>query len=63
MGANPRILKKNVEMTDISTSATVIRYTNNWKGSLGGWLLNPKVGFSQMKKELKGLANFYMEDQ
>ena len=50
-------------MTDVSTPATVIRYTNNWKGSLEGWLLDPKVGFSQMKKELKGLKNFYMAGQ
>ncbi|HPA72729.1 MAG TPA: NAD(P)/FAD-dependent oxidoreductase [Spirochaetota bacterium] len=56
-------VKKNIDMTDVSTPATVIRYTNNWKGSLEGWLLDPKVGFSQMKKELKGLANFYMAGQ
>jgi phytoene dehydrogenase-like protein len=56
-------VKKNIEMIDVSTPATVIRYTNNWKGSLEGWLLDPQVGFSQMKKELKGLANFYMAGQ
>ncbi len=56
-------IKKNLEMTDVSTPATVIRYTNNWKGSLEGWLLDPKVGFSQIKKELKGLKNFYMAGQ
>lgn len=56
-------IKKNLDMTDVSTPATVIRYTNNWKGSLEGWLLDPKVGFSQMKKELKGLKNFYMAGQ
>lgn len=56
-------IRKNIEMTDVSTPATVIRYTNNWKGSLEGWLLDPTVGFSQMKKELKGLKNFYMAGQ
>ncbi len=56
-------IKKNIEMTDVSTPATVIRYTNNWKGSLEGWLLDPKAGFSQMKKELTGLKNFYMAGQ
>ncbi len=56
-------IRKNLEMTDVSTPATVIRYTNNWRGSLEGWLLDPAVGFSQMKKEIKGLKNFYMAGQ
>ncbi len=56
-------IRKNIEMTDVSTPATVIRYTNNWKGSLEGWLLDPKAGFSQMKRELTGLNNFYMAGQ
>jgi len=55
--------KKNIEVTDLSTPATVIRYTNNWKGSLEGWLLTPEVGLKQMKKVLPGLKNFYMTGQ
>ena len=50
-------------MFDVSTPATVIRYTNNWKGSFEGWLLTPKMGFRQMKKVLPGLENFYMAGQ
>jgi phytoene dehydrogenase-like protein len=56
-------IKSNIEVTDISTPATVIRYTNNWKGSLEGWLLTPEVGLKQMKKVLPGLKDFYMAGQ
>jgi phytoene dehydrogenase-like protein len=56
-------IKENVEVTDVSTPATVIRYTNNWKGSLEGWLLTPKLGMKLMKKTLPGLKNFYLVGQ
>lgn len=56
-------IKINVEVIDVSTPATVIRYTNNWKGSFEGWLLTPGVGFKQMKKTLPGLDKFYMAGQ
>jgi len=56
-------IKSKVEVVDISTPATVIRYTNNWKGSLEGWLLTPEVGLKQMKKVLPGLRDFYMAGQ
>jgi phytoene dehydrogenase-like protein len=52
-----------IEEVDVSTPATVIRYTNNWKGSLEGWLLTPEVGFKQMKMSLKGLSHFHMIGQ
>ena len=56
-------IEKSIEVVDISTPATVIRYTNNWKGSLEGWILTPEVGLKQMKKTLPGLNNFYMAGQ
>jgi phytoene dehydrogenase-like protein len=56
-------IRSNIEVTDVSTPATVIRYTNNWKGSLQGWFLSPKMGFKTMKKVLPGLKNFYMAGQ
>ena len=56
-------IKSHVEVTDISTPATVIRYTNNWKGSLEGWLWTPEAGFKSMKKTLPGLKDFYMAGQ
>lgn len=56
-------IKNHIEMIDVATPATVIRYTNNWKGSLEGWILSPKMGFTQMSKTLPGLDNFYMIGQ
>lgn len=56
-------IKSNVEVIDVSTPSTVIRYTNNWKGSFEGWLLTPKMGLRSFKKVLPGLDNFYMAGQ
>ncbi len=56
-------IKPNVEMLDVSTPSTVIRYTNNWRGSFEGWVLTPKIGFSRMQNVLPGLSNFYMAGQ
>ena len=53
----------HVEEVDVSTPATVIRYTNNWKGSLEGWILAPEIGYSKPPKELPGLKDFYMTGQ
>jgi len=49
-----------VEVVDVSTPATVIRYTNNWKGSFEGWILTKNAGFTSYERELPGLENFYM---
>jgi phytoene dehydrogenase-like protein len=56
-------IKTKVKMIDVSTPATVIRYTNNWKGSLEGWLLTPEIGLKQLAGTLPGLKNFYMAGQ
>jgi phytoene dehydrogenase-like protein len=53
-------VRSKVEMTDVSTPATFMRYTSNWKGSFEGWLWTPKVGLGRMRKTLPGLDNFYM---
>ena len=53
-------IKDDIEMTDIASPATILRYTNNWKGSTQGWLpgknflASTKIGF-----KLEGLNNFY----
>lgn len=49
-----------VEMVDVTTPATIIGFTNNWKGSFEGWLLTPETGFRQLPSALPGLDNFYM---
>jgi len=57
-------LKKNVEVIDVATPATFNRYTNNWKGSVQGWM--PPADFMNVKslsKELPGLKKFYMIGQ
>jgi phytoene dehydrogenase-like protein len=52
-----------IEVTDVSTPATVIRYTGNWKGSMEGWLLTPQTGFKQLRRDLPGLRRFLMVGQ
>ena len=47
-------IKSHVEVSDIATPATVIRYTNNWKGSTLGWLPTHEVDLKPMKNELPG---------
>ncbi len=56
-------IKSHVEVTNLSTPATVIRCTNNWKGSMEGWLWTMEIGSKPMKKELPGLKDFYMAGQ
>ncbi len=56
-------IRENIEELDVSSPATVIRYTNNWKGSFEGWVMTPKIGFSKMKRTIKGLEGFYMAGQ
>jgi len=53
-------VRSKVEMTDVSTPATFMRYTSNWRGSFEGWLWTPKVGLGGVRKTLPGLDNFYM---
>lgn len=53
-------VRSKVEMTDVCTPATVMRYTNNWKGSFEGWLWTPEIGLGGMSKMLPGLNSFYM---
>lgn len=52
-----------VEATDVCTPATFYRYTNNWKGSTQGWEWLPGLIPETVKKELPGLAGFYMIGQ
>ena len=58
-------LAGQVEMRDIASPTTFVRYTGNWKGSFEGWQVTPATwNFGQvMKKTLPGLSNFYMAGQ
>jgi phytoene dehydrogenase-like protein len=55
-------LANQVEMRDVSSPTTFVRYTGNWKGSFEGWQVTPKTWSlgKVMKKTLPGLDNFYM---
>ena len=53
-------IKDRIEMVDVCTPATVIRYTGNWKGSFEGWMVTRENGFDSLSKELPGLDDFFM---
>jgi phytoene dehydrogenase-like protein len=55
--------KGKVEVVDVATPATVIRYTGNWKGSMEGWLMTPATGIKPLPLTLPHLKNFYMVGQ
>jgi len=56
-------LAAQVEMRDVATPVTWVRYTGNWRGSYEGWLLKESTVTASMSKTLPGLANFYMAGQ
>jgi phytoene dehydrogenase-like protein len=56
-------LAKQVEMCDVATPVTWVRYTGNWRGSYEGWLPNAEMLMKKMSKTLPGLENFYMAGQ
>ncbi|MEN2786096.1 NAD(P)/FAD-dependent oxidoreductase [Sphingomonas qilianensis] len=51
-------IRRAIEVIDISTPATVIRYTRNWKGSMQGWLITPETGLGAIPATLPGLDRF-----
>ncbi|MHA1557132.1 MAG: phytoene desaturase family protein, partial [Candidatus Heimdallarchaeota archaeon] len=55
----PDITSK-VEVVDVSTPATFIRYTNNWKGSYEGWLPSIQLSGKSLTETLPGLKDFFM---
>jgi phytoene dehydrogenase-like protein len=56
-------VREAIEVVDVSTPATVIQYTGNWKGSMEGWLLTPRTRFRPLRRDLPGLKNFMMVGQ
>jgi phytoene dehydrogenase-like protein len=53
----------HIEVVDVATPATVIRYTGNWHGSMEGWLMTPATGIRPLPCVLPGLKGFYMVGQ
>lgn len=58
-----RGVREAVEMIDVSTPATVYRYTGNWKGTMEGWLVSPGESFKPLPNTLPGLGHFVMVGQ
>jgi phytoene dehydrogenase-like protein len=56
-------LAEKVEMRDVATPMTWVRYTGNWRGSYEGWMFSAETFTSSMRKTLPGLDNFYMAGQ
>jgi phytoene dehydrogenase-like protein len=57
-------IAEHIEVVDVSTPMTVVRYTGNWQGSQEGWLITTEtfgiVMGKGMDKTLPGLDGFYM---
>jgi len=56
-------VRQSIDVLDVSTPATVIRYTGNWKGSMQGWLMTPTTGFRPLRNTLPRLGRFLMVGQ
>jgi phytoene dehydrogenase-like protein len=56
-------LSNQLEMSDVATPMTWVRYTGNWKGAYEGWNTTTETFMLQMSKTLPGLDNFHMAGQ
>lgn len=52
-----------IEVCDVSTPATVQRYTGNWQGSMEGWFISPGSSLRPLPNTLEGLRQFMMVGQ
>ncbi|MDD3997412.1 MAG: hypothetical protein PHH86_06850, partial [Sphaerochaetaceae bacterium] len=56
-------IASQVEMIDVSTPHSVIRYTGNWKGSFEGFAPTKQTVTKKIPKHIPGLENFAMIGQ
>ncbi|MBN1799891.1 MAG: NAD(P)/FAD-dependent oxidoreductase [Candidatus Lokiarchaeota archaeon] len=56
-------VKQHVEVIDVATPATVMRYTDNWQGSIQGWVWIPGLVPKTIKKKVSRLKNLYQIGQ
>jgi len=60
-------LAAQVEVIDVATPMTYVRYTGNWRGAFAGWAMTTRkmsmLMGQGMKRTLPGLSNFYMIGQ
>ena len=54
--------KNAIEVADVATPMTYVRYTGNWKGTYMTWVIPPdKVNkYRMVKKTVPGLDNFWL---
>ncbi len=52
-----------VEVVDVPTPATYVRYTGNWQGSPDGWYITPDNMKQTPLRTLPGLSGLYMAGQ
>ena len=56
--------KSKIEMTDVPTPMTYVKYTGNWQGSPDGWYITTDNMMNmRLKRTLPGLDNLYMVGQ
>ncbi len=55
--------KNHVDMIDVATPATYIRYTDNWTGGQNSWKAKKETAKKPNVWKIKGLKNFYMTGQ
>jgi phytoene dehydrogenase-like protein len=53
-------IRQAIEVIDVSSPATVIRYTSNWRGSYEGWLLTRGISYRPLPNTLPGVGHFLM---
>jgi len=52
-------IQEQVEVIDVATPTTFVRYTGNWRGSYEGWLIDRQSLNQRNLMTLPGLAGFY----
>lgn len=55
-------LQSAIEVTDVVTPMTYVRYTGNWEGTYMTWIIPPEKAkrFQMVKKTVPGLDNFWL---
>jgi phytoene dehydrogenase-like protein len=56
-------IRAAIEAVDVSTPASVVRYTGNWQGTMEGWLVEPGDRWRTLPQTLPGLDGFLMVGQ
>ncbi|MGK5088542.1 NAD(P)/FAD-dependent oxidoreductase [Bdellovibrionota bacterium FG-2] len=56
-------LRSDIEVSDVATPTTFVRYTRNHKGAWEGWMISPASFAKRVQKKLPGLKNFYLTGQ